>query len=53
MDLDSAIRLLNLRLTPEEVEVCRCLEARGLRFCVDFGYSNAFEKHMEMLMEKE
>ena len=53
MTLDQAIHLLDLKLTPQEISVCRLLEARGLRFCVDFGYSNAFEKHMDLLMQTQ
>ncbi len=52
MRLDEAIRLLDLKITPQEIEACRLLEGRGLRFCVDFGYQNAFQKHMDLLMEE-
>ncbi len=53
MTIDEALQFLpDLKLTPQEIEVCRLLEGRGLKFCVDFGYSNAFEKHMELLMAR-
>lgn len=29
-------------ITEPQAAACRFLESRGLRFCVDFGYSNAW-----------
>ncbi len=47
--VDKTIRLLGLKLPPEDVWACKALEARGLRICVDFGYMNAFQKYMDIL----
>lgn len=34
----------SVAITEAEAAACRFLELRGLRFCVDFGYQNAWEK---------
>ncbi len=35
--------LLNLALTTDQLRASAYLEARGLRFCIEFGYDNAVE----------
>lgn len=52
MPFESTVRLLKLDLTYEQTAACRYLESKGLRFCVDFGYDNAFEKAFQT-MESE
>ena len=38
--------------SPVRVYACRYLEARGLRFSVDFGFSNAVRKATDMFLEE-
>lgn len=50
MKLDDYIRYFpNHCITEEELIFCRYMEAKGLRFCVDFGYENAANKSLAML----
>jgi len=44
MHYRKVVRQLGLVLTPEQDLACAFLEARGFRFCVDFGYQNAVAK---------
>lgn len=37
---EATCRLIGYVLTGVQVEACRYLEARGYRFCVDFGHEN-------------
>jgi hypothetical protein len=36
-------RLIGLKLGPKQHMAAKYLEARGLRFCIDFGKQNAVE----------
>lgn len=41
MPFESTAKMLHLKLPPEVRFACLYLEARGMRFCIDFGYQNA------------
>ncbi len=44
MRFRDVVRLMKLDVNPEQAFACLFLEAKGLRFLVDFGYENAIEK---------
>ncbi len=44
MQFLECVRLLKLKVNPEQAFACLFLEAKGQRFLVDFGYENAIEK---------
>lgn len=48
-DFDSISEQIGLELDPVLAEMCRWLEKRGLRFCIDFGYSNAQDMVIDIL----
>jgi hypothetical protein len=37
-------RMLCIVITKAELFACECLEQRGFRFLIDFGYQNAIDK---------
>ena len=43
LEFDSIRKRLGLQLPADIVDACRFLEACGLVFCVDFGWTNAHE----------
>jgi hypothetical protein len=50
MKLDFFIKHFpEVRMTREQIAACRYLESRGLRFCIDFGYENAFDKAFDSM----
>lgn len=48
-DTKDMCRMLGIELTCWQLWACEFLEARGLRFCVDFGYENAEAKADELV----
>ena len=54
MKLDDFLRFFpDVQITSEQMAACRFLESIGLRFCIDFGYENAFETAFEKMAEMD
>ena len=51
-EYDRIRKLLTLRTNLAVDEACRFLEARGQRFCVDFGTENAIDYALAILEEE-
>ncbi len=43
MSTKDLARILDLLMTEDQFRACAYLEARGLTFCVEFGYDNCVE----------
>lgn len=52
-NFDSICCSIGLHVDPKIALICRFLESRGLRFCVDFGTENAIDKAMQIPSDRE
>jgi hypothetical protein len=46
--IEEYCRLMHVEFTDDVVLAASYLQAKGLRFCVDFGYQNAWSKAEEV-----